>query len=479
MIEVSMPKPNPKQLMFMKAKCNHVAYGGARGGGKSWIARWMAVIFALSFAGIKIMIIRKTLKELKNNHINPLKKILKIGTKDALAKYNSTEKEFTFLNGSVISFGYCSCDADLDQYQGAEVDILFIEEACQLLEEWIKKLVLMIREPNGLPKRVYYTLNPGGPSHGYFKRLFIDRRFEEYERPEDYMFIQALLTDNEPLMKAKPEYMSELMHLPPKLRRAWLYGDWDIFEGQFFEDFRIEPDMTEAEAHGCLDDRERLQRDGRWCHVIPPIDLSVGEASGWTIFRSYDFGYGKPFSCAWWAVDYDGVMYRVLELYGCTETPNEGVKWSPDQQFKEIANIERTHPWLKGKRIDGVADPAIWDGSRGESIAETASKYGIYFEKGDNDRIPGWMQCHYRLQFDERGFPRMYVFSNCLAFIRTVPLMMYDDHRVEDLDTKLEDHVSDEWRYACMSRPVEPMRPVETQVIFFDPLDQVNKTRRR
>jgi len=475
--EIVMPKPNPKQLMFMQAKQDHVAYGGARGGGKSWIARWMAVILALAFAGIKILIVRKTLKELKNNHINPLKKILRVGRKDALAKYNGTEKEFTFKNGSVISFGYCSSEADLDQYQGAEYDVIFLEEACQLQEEWIKKLVLMIREPNGLPKRVYYTLNPGGPSHGYFKRLFIDRRFEEDEDPERYAFIQALLTDNEPLMKAKPEYKSELMHLPPKLRRAWLYGDWDIFEGQFFEDFRIEPDLAAAEAHGCTDSKEKLRSDRRWCHVIDPIDLSIGEARSWTIFRSYDFGYGKPFSCAWWAVDYEGTMYRVLELYGCTDTPNEGVKWTPDQQFAEIARIERTHPWLAGKRIDGVADPAIWDGSRGESVADTALKYGLTFQPGVNDRIPGWMQCHYRLQFDERGFARMYVYANCKAFIRTVPLMMYDEHKVEDLDTKLEDHVSDEWRYACMSRPITPMRPVERKNIFYDPLDQTRKRR--
>ena len=153
--------------------------------------------------------------------------------------------------------------------------------------------------------------------------------------------------------------------------------------------------------------------------------------------RSYDFGYGKPFSCAWWAIDYDGVIYRILELYGCTGTPNEGVRWTPDQQFAEIARIEREHPWLRGKKIEGVADPAIWDASRGESIADTAARYGLYFTKGDNERIPGWMQCHYRLQFDEEGYSRMYVFSNCAAFIRTVPGMMFSRTAPEDLDTEM------------------------------------------
>ena len=82
------------------------------------------------------------------------------------------------------------------------------------------------------------------------------------------------------------------------------------------------------------------------------------------------------------------------------------------------------HPlWLEGKRIQGVADPAIWEASHGESIAETAEKYGIYFDKGDHKRLAGWMQMHYRLQFDEEGIPMMYIFSNCKGFIRTIPLL--------------------------------------------------------
>lgn len=483
MTMITMPKPNPKQKKFMGDKHRYVAYGGARGGGKSWVAMWMAILLALAYGGIRICIVRKTMDELRNNYIYKMVPIL-----NGIARYNKSERIFFFPKGSTIKFEYCACDRDLDHFQGAEYDVLFIDEACLLMEEWIDKIDACTRgvhfDPvtgmlveRKFPNRTYYMLNPGGPSHGYFKRLFIDRRFEAEEVPENYSFIQALVTDNPILLEQNPDYMNTLKKLPPKLRDAWLYGRWDVFEGQFFEDFRQEPDMIAAEAAGCPDSKEKLRADRRWCHVIAPIDLSMGEARSWTIFRSYDFGYGKPFSCAWWAVDFEGTMYRVLELYGCTDTPNEGIKWTPDQQFQKIAEIERTHPWLAGKRIDGVADPAIWDGSRGESIAETAMKYGIYFEPGDNDRIPGWMQCHYRLQFDERGFARMYVYDTCRAFLRTVPLMMYDEHKVEDLDTKLEDHVSDEWRYACMSRPITPMRPVKERQIFYDPLDQMRKRR--
>ena len=189
--------------------------------------------------------------------------------------------------------------------------------------------------------------------------------------------------------------------------------------------------------------------------------------------RSYDFGYNKPFSLGYWAIDYDGILYRIMDVYGCTQTPDEGVKWTPDEQFKHFAEIERTHPWLKGRKIvDSVADPAIWDSSRGESIAETAMRYGIYFSPGDNERIAGWMQVHYRLQFDENGYPRMYFFSNCKAARRTLPLMMYSETHPEDLDTKMEDHCPDEIRYMCNSRPIKPITPVERKVILSDPLDQ-------
>jgi hypothetical protein len=471
---LEIPMPSPKQQLFLTDTHKFVDFGGARGGGKSWAVRAKGVLNAYDYPGIQQMIIRSTYPELQKNHIQPLCDMLRVydaDRKQRLASYNDQKKTLVFPNGSRIYFGYCDNDKDVARYQGTEVDVLFIDEATQQTEERIKKLIAIVRGVNSFPKQVFFTCNPGGPGHGWVKRLFIDRQYEEGENPDDYSFIQSLVTDNEALMRANPDYIKQLEALPPKLRDAWLNGNWEIFEGQFFEDFRQSPDMLAAEAAGCTLTSAELLQQHRWTHVIPPIDLSRGEAARWNIFRSYDFGYGKPFSCAWWAVDYDGTIYRALELYGCTSTPNEGVRWTPDRQFEEIARVEREHPWLKGKKIDGVADPAIWDASRGESIAETAMRYGIFFTPGDNKRIPGWMQVHYRLQFDENGYARMYVFNCCKAFIRTIPLMMYDEHKVEDLDTDLEDHVADETRYACMSRPIKPIREVKTRVILSDPLN--------
>ena len=454
-----------KQYDFLRDNHRHVGYGGARGGGKSWSVRTKAKMLAANYPGIKLLIVRRTYPELLNNHINPLRVEL-----HGIARYNKSEKCFTFTNGSTIRFGYCNNDGDLEQYQGAEYDVIFLDEATQLQEIWIKKINACVRGVNRFPKRTYYTCNPGGAGHGYIKRLFIDRKYEDGENPDDYSFIQALVTDNKALMASQPDYQKQLESLPPKLRAAWLYGQWDVYEGQFFEDFRLTPDAEKCRDAGIS--VEDAARQGRWTHVIEPLDLNAGSRRGWEIYRSYDFGYEKPFSCAWWAVDYDGTIYRIMELYGCTDTPNEGVKWTPDQQFREIKRIEQQHPWLAGKNIQGVADPAIWDKSRGESIAETAIRCGVYFRPGDNARIAGWMQCHYRLQFDVNGYPRMYVFSNCRGFIRTVPLMMYDQYKVEDLDTKLEDHICDEWRYFCMSRPIKPIQPVQQRTILSDPLNQ-------
>lgn len=461
---LNLGTPSVKQKRFLTDKHRYVAYGGARGGGKSWSVQRKAILLCLKWAGIKVLIVRRTYAELQNNHINVLIPMLY-----GIAKYNRSEKMFTFPNSSTIKFGYCATDADLGQYQGSEYDVIFIDEACLLSEYQIQQITACNRGVNNFPKRIYYTLNPGGQSHGYFKRLFVDRKFNGDEDPNDYSFIQSLVTDNKALMESQPEYIKQLKNLPPKLREAWLYGRWDIFEGMFFEDFRIEVDVSKAEELNMTP--EEMLKYHRYTHVIEPFN----PPEEWTYYRSYDFGYGKPFSCCWWAVDYEGVAYQIEECYGCTATPNEGIKWSPDKQFRQIKEIENSHPYLKGRYIDGVADPSIWDGSRGESVYEAALRNGIDFQKGVNDRIAGWMQMHYRFQFDEKGKARMYIFKNCKNTIRTLPLLMYDEHKPEDLDTTQEDHIADAMRYFCMARPIKPIETETGKEIMSDPLNLYSK----
>ena len=401
------------------------------------------------------MIVRKTYPELTENHINPMCTMLKCNhpnKKERLASYNDSKKNITFPNGSRILFRYCDNEKDADRFQGTEVDVLFIDEATHQSEDKYKKLSACVRGVNKFPKRIYLSMNPGGEGHHWVKRLFIDQKYNDGENPDDYIFIQSLVTDNKALMESDPDYIRQLEALPPKLRKAWLEGDWNIFEGMFFEDFVDRPEHYE---------------DRQWSHVIEPFEIP----DGWKIYRSFDWGYNKPFSCGWWAVDFDGVVYRILELYGCTKTANEGVKWTPPKVFEEIHRIETEHRWLKGKQIIGIADPAIWDAETGESIADVAAKYHVFFQKGDNKRIPGWLQLHYRFAFSDDGYPMMYIFKNCKAFIRTIPLLQYDEHKPEDLDTDGEDHCADEVRYFLMSRPIQPRKAAKPDDYASNPLN--------
>lgn len=449
-MEIYIGTPNERQKEFLRCEKKYIAFGGARGGGKSWAVRCKAKLLALRYPGIRLLLVRRTLPEIEANHLTFLRRELA-----GAAAYRAGERRFVFANGSSLQFGYCGSDRDAERYQGAEYDVIFFDEATQLQERWMRQLAACVRGVNGFPKRIYYTCNPGGPGHGYIKRLFIDRRYEPGENGENYVFIPARVTDNRVLLARQPEYVKQLEALPPKLRAAWLEGKWDVLAGQVFQEFTDDP------AH---------YEDRRYSHVIRPFRIP----REWNVYRSYDFGYAKPFSCGWWAVDHDGCVYRIAELYGCTGTPDEGVLWTPEKQFAEIRRIEEEHPDLRGRTIHGVADPAIWDASRGESIYETALRHRIYFVKGDNQRIPGWMQMHYRMAFDGEGYPMLYVFENCRAFIRTVPGLLYSGTAPEDVDTSQEDHVADESRYFCMMRPIAP-RTAEVRQIGDDPLNMAKK----
>lgn len=454
-LEWHFGKPNRKQRRVMGLKNRYVAYGGARGGGKSWIVRKLATLSALKYPGIKILIIRETYSELEQNHITPLK-----ADTVGFATYNEQKKLLTFVKGSTIRFGYCQTKRDMNRYQGGEWDLIFIDEASNIPEECIKMFIPCVRGVNDYPKQTFYTLNPGGKSHYYFKRLFIDRDFHEGEFPEDYAFVQAFAQDNTALMETQPEYLKDLEALPEKLKLAWLEGRWDVYQGMFFEDFIATPDNK-----------------GR-CHVIDPFE----PRSEWPIWHTYDYGRSKPFSVGWWTMDQDGVAYRIMEYYGCGREANTGVFMSAEEQFSEVARIEHEHEWLRRRKIRGWADPAIWikEGSSGKSIADVAAAHGVYFDKANNDRINGWAEFHNRLYFDEDNKAMFYVFSNCKGFIRTIPTLLYDENKVEDLDTEGEDHIADESRYFFLANPLPPRirRPKVRILPQNDPLELYASTRR-
>lgn len=457
-------QPQPRQLEFMSRPEDEALYGGAAGGGKS-DSLVIEATRQIDIPYYKGLILRKTYPQL-TELIEKSQRYYSVAFPQA--RYNDSKHTWTFPSGAKIVFGSMQHSKDKQNYQGKAFDFVAFDELTHFTyEEYI--YLKSRNRANGPGTRCYIrsTANPGGIGHGWVKDRFItaakpmttiwekvkvqhpDGRIET--KYSSRIFVPSSVFDNKILLQNDPDYLARLASMPEAERKALLYGDWDSYSGQFFTEWRDKPEHYQ---------------DRQWTHVIDPFEIP----DGWKIYRSFDWGYNRPFSCGWWAVDYDGVMYRILELYGCTKTPNEGVKWTAPQVFNEIRRIESEHRWLKGKNIQGVADPAIFAADGGESIAETATKSRVYFTPGDHQRIPGWQQVHYRLAFDDNGFPMMYFFNNCKASIRTIPTLIYDEHKVEDLDTSGEDHIADEVRYMCMSRPITPRIAVKPDEFYKNPM---------
>ena len=406
------------------------------------------MLMCLRYPGLRCLLVRRTLPELRSNHLQPL-----LAEYGEILTWCERDRTLTLDNGSTITLGYSAAERDALRYQGQEYDVIALDEATQLSEYQFSIFKACLRGTRDCPRRMYLTCNPGGVGHQWVKRLFVDKNYTGREIPENYNFIPALVYDNKAFLESDPEYVAVLEALPEKRRKAMLYGDWNAIEGAFFDEFMNNPDGYKTRIN---------------THVIDPFDIP----DHWQIYRSYDHGFSRPYSTGYWTVSPDGTIFRIAELYGCTGTANEGVKQAPQDIFRTMKEFESSHPHLKDRRIiGGVADPSIWNASSGKSVAEHAAEHGIYFSRGDNKRVAGWMEVRSRLAVDNNGRPSMYIFSNCKAAIRTIPLMMYAQHGdPEDLDTDMEDHVCDEIRYFCMSRPMKSRVPKAQTINYSDPL---------
>jgi phage terminase large subunit len=432
--------PQPAQIPFFEATARHIGYGGARGGGKSWAMRRKFVLLAVMYANLKLLLLRRTLPELEGNHIQPLMKELY-----KFATYTSTKHIFTFPNGSTIKCGYCDTEADTLQFQGQEYDVIGLEEATHFTEKQRQDLLMCNRgvRSDGFTPRMYYTFNPGGVGHNWVKRLFIDRDYTEEENPDDYVFFQARVYDNPALMQADPGYVKQLETLPPERRRAMLDGDWDVLEGQYFEEFR------------------------RSKHVVEPFNIPPH----WKRFRSIDWGFNDPCCVLWYALAPDGRIYAYDEIY------------QRQTLARDMAKLIREKTGLQNVSYT-IGSPDMWQnrglrGFLGENIAEELTKSGVPVIKADNARVLGWQRVRYFLSDALDGKPWLQVFSTCKNLIRTFPLAIYDKNDKEDVSGTCEDHALESLRYGLMSRPIPNKIPIQqARVLPFDPLSTPKRVER-
>ena len=412
---------NAKQVQFLKSTALYCGYGGARGGGKSHAVRIDAVRGALKYPGIKILIVRRRYTDLQGNYVEPLNKILP----STIAEYNSQLHQYYFINGSTIKLGHFQSYAQAaDEYQGQEFDWIFMDEATQFTEQEFRLLGGCLRGVNSIPKKFRLTMNPGGVGHRWVKRLFIDRQFktdcanpEENENPDDYEFIQALVTDNTALMKSNggKQYLAMLSSLPENIRNAHRYGDWDALGGNYFPEFQTATHVCEP-------------------FVIP---------SSWARYRAFDYGL-DALAVLWFAIAPNGrvYMYRELKKSGLI--------------VSDAAQEILSNTGVNEKIVTTYAPDDIWSRQKdtGKTMAEVFLSNGVAIVKASRSRVQGWLQVKEFLAPMEDGKPKLMVFNTCQNFIDDIQAIQASDKDPNDCATEPHDitHLPDACRYFCISR---------------------------
>ena len=444
----------PKQGLAFLTEATEVLYGGAAGGGKSYLERVSAIRWCAEVPGIQVYLFRRTLPDLRDNHLRgptSFHLMLEPYLVPGQVKYRAVENEFEFWNGSILHLCYCDSENDVEKYRGAEIHVLIMDELTHFSEYQYRFLRSRVRvaglkipeKYKGRLPRIETASNPGSIGHAWVKRTFITPqpplkiwRTAPEEGGMLRQFIPAKLADNPHLTKDDPDYANRLRGLgADALVRAMLDGDWDIIAGAAFEKLRRET------------------------HCIAPFE----PPDTWTVFGSLDWGSTRPFSYGLWAVSDgntcpDGRIYprgaliRFREWYGWNGKPNEGLRMEAGEVADGILKLESGY-----RPAYRIADPSMWKVDGGPSIAERMLKHGCVLRRGDNSRNTGYVEVRARIAGDADG-PMLYATENCHAgFWRTMPDLVMDEHKygpkAEDVDTDQEDHCYDDVRYACMSRP--------------------------
>jgi phage terminase large subunit len=427
----------PKQKVFAQTieSTPITFYGGARGGGKSKGLQLIMLLRRFQYPGSTGAIFRRTYPELEGNHIRPLFQAYP----ELKPYYNESKKVLSLPNGSTLQFCHCNNEKDVELYQGREFADLAIDEAGQWTEGMFRTLLGSNRSSKpGIKARAILTGNPGGIGHGWLKRLFIERRFNERERSEDYAFIQALVDDNAALMANDPTYVYRLESEPNEaLRRAFRYGDWDIFAGQFFQEIN------------------------RSVHLIKPFAIP----HHWNRFGAYDYGFNHPAAFGWFANDEDGNTYLYREFVKGQMRVDQFAKYI--NQFDDTA---RLYPIVAGRDC-WTQKSTLRDDQQPPTVAEEFLTHGIQLKPAVIDRVQGAAQLRSYLAWQNRpnNKPRFYIFDTCPIAFDCLSRMIHDPDHVEDVlkvdatdgDPNSGDDAYDMIRYGLMSRPAitDPVIP--------------------
>lgn len=429
--------PSPRQEEFLKAtdQYKYLLYGGAKGGGKSHILRWALVRRLLYWAqtghtGVRVGLFCENYPALKDRQITKIQKEFPRWLGD-LSDSQIEGMSFRLKpewGGGVLALRNLD---DVSKYASSEFAICAVDELTKNPREVFDQLRSITRWPGIEDTGIWGGTNPGDIGHLWVKKLWIDRQFDKEDpSPDQFYFVKSLPTDNP---HNSQSYLNELKSLPEKLRKAYYDGNWDIFEGQYFGEWNKE------------------------VHVVKPFEIPAS----YKRFRAYDHGRTAPATCGWYALDYDGRLFKYREFY------QKGL--NVDQIAAEINRLSTGESYEYS-----VADPAIFanigfvDKFGGQTIAESFARQGIQFFPASNRRLDGWNLMHQYLFYDEHHLPKLNYFSTCSDSIRTIPALVHDEHKPEDLDTMGEDHAADIDRYIIMSlherQTPKPLNEIEQKL---------------
>lgn len=385
-------KVTKKQKRFIDARENEVLFGGAAGGGKSYGQIVDALLFALKYPGSKQLILRRTFSELDKSLIRTS---LSLYPKE-IYTFNSSTHTGRFKNGSCIDFGYCANENDVYQYQSAEYDCIRFDELTHFTEMQYVYLISRVRGANPFPKQIKSSTNPGGVGHSWVKSRFVDPSpsGESFigEGEMSRVFLPSLLKDNDFLNKRDPNYRLRLEALPEREKKALLYGDWNIFEGQYFTEFSTSK------------------------HVCEPFEIPPS----WRKYRTIDYGLDR-LAVLWIAVAPDGRVY-VYREYCESALPISAAAKAISERTPIGEDIYAT-----------LAPPDLFSRTQesGKTKALIFQEFGVTFTKTSNDRECGWLAIKELLCDTGRGV-RLQIFKNCTEIIKCLPALNIDKIRPTD-----------------------------------------------